>query len=146
MIKRTQTQFIWLLDGDEVYRDITAQQCLGIFQDWPGRKRCCYIPLLWFGKDINTLAFTHPPTYGVTGRLFLARGLTVQGSFPGEMHAFGAHVLEPDSRLVFIRRDVEPFHHYELTRKPWRRQTLQEYPYDGPQPEVFGLEEACVSA
>jgi len=137
MIDKTQTPFIWILDGDEVYRDITCQQVRELIDKWPDGKRAAYIPLLWFANDIYSLARTEPGTYPFTGRIFLSEGLRIHGAFPGEMHTYRGQDLGYRSPLTFDARWMEPFHHYEMVTKPWRRRLLGTVPYDGPQPEVF---------
>lgn len=63
--------------------------------------------------------------------------MSVRGAFPGEMAVFDGEVIVPESKRALIRRDIEPFHHYEMVMKPWRRKTIALLDYDGPQPDVF---------
>lgn len=147
MINETRTEFFWILDGDEVYRDITVKQIVKTFANWPRGKRVMYIPLLWFADDIYTIGNFHPSIYGITGRLFVTRGTKMHGSFPGEMHMgpFDED-LGPRSELAAVANWMEPYHHYEMVTKPWRRKILDTAAYSGPQPEVFaryGRKEMC---
>ena len=137
MIRRTQTRFIWVLDGDEIYRDISRKQVGDLVSQWPDGKRVAYLPLLWFGQDIRSLARTDPPTYGFTGRVFVNEGLLIHGAFPGEVHTYQGEDLGPESPWAFRASWIEPFHHYEMLTKPWRRKIMGALPYSGPQPEVF---------
>lgn len=138
MIMKTRTKFFWILDGDEVYRDITVEQICKTLAQWPQGKRVIYIPLLWFVKDIYTLGNFNPGIYGVTGRLFLTDGIRMHGTFPGEMHMGPeGEDLGPDSHLAAIASWMEPYHHYEMLGKPHRRKVLDTAKYSGPQPEVF---------
>jgi glycosyltransferase involved in cell wall biosynthesis len=137
MIEETKTKYIWVVDGDEVYRDITVQQVADTFENWPDEKRVVYVPLLWFAQDVNTLGCFSPGTYPITGRLFLREGLEIHGAFPGEMHLYNGEDLGPRSPLAEQAGWMEPFHHFECVCKPWRRKVLDVAPYNGPQPEVF---------
>ncbi len=138
MIDETNTPFIWIVDGDEVYRDISAKQVVRIFNDWTSGVRVVYVPLLWFARDIHTLGDFNPPIYGRTGRLFLKDGLRMHGSFPGEMHMGPDDMdLGPSSKVALHADWVEPYHHFEMVTKPWRRKVVSLAAYGGPQPEVF---------
>jgi len=137
MAKRTLTDYIWLVDGDEVYRDSTLPKVLEYVRHWPEWVRCGFLPLLWFGQDIYHIATTRPSTYGFTGRLFRTAGMEIKGAFPGEMVSYDGQVMGPDIPTCHLLRHLPPFHHYEMVTKPWRRKIKELVPYDGPQPEVF---------
>jgi len=138
MIDQTATKFFWILDGDEVYRDISVTQVVKAFANWPEGKWVIYIPLLWFVDNIHTLGDYNPGAYGVTGRLFRTAGTRMHGTFPGEMHMGPmGEDLGPNSGMASIANWIEPYHHYEMVSKPWRRRILGRRKYTGPQPEVF---------
>jgi glycosyltransferase involved in cell wall biosynthesis len=138
MNDRTETEYIWLIDGDEVYRDSTVRAVSDYLRrGMPSHVNVAFLPLLWFAQDIHHIGDTNPRTYNITGRLFRRNGLHIKGSFPGEMAAYDGEVVGPDSRHAEILRQLEPFHHYEMVTKPWRRKLLELREYAGAQPEVF---------
>ena len=82
MIEETQTDYFWIVDGDEVYSDAAALAAIHAFQNWQSGTLCCYVPLLWFAHDINTLVTRcSPGTYPFTGRLFVTKGTHLTGVF-----------------------------------------------------------------
>jgi glycosyltransferase involved in cell wall biosynthesis len=137
MVRQTKTEYFWIVDGDEVYRDVTVRQIVEYLDHWPEGKSVIYIPLLWFSRDIHTLGCFQPSSYSITGRLFRKDGIHLFGTFPGEVHRYQDEDLGPHSPRAVIAHGCEPFHHYEMTMKPYRRKTIGTVPYDGPQPEVF---------
>lgn len=135
--EQIKTKYIWIVDGDEVYRQSTVEKIVDFCEHWPEGKNVIHIPLLWFARDIHHLAVTDPPSYPCTGRLFKREGFKISGAFPGEMAVYDGEVILPTSKSALIIQEWEPFHHYELTQKPHRRRLLEAIPYRGPQPEVF---------
>jgi len=138
MIRETTTEFFWIVDGDEVYRNITCEQIVESIETWPKDKLVMYVPLLWFAKDINTLGCFSPASYGLTGRVFKMQGIKMHGHFPGEMHTGpNGEDLGPASELAILAKHMEPYMHYEMVTKPWRRKITGTAAYNGPIPEVF---------
>lgn len=138
MVQETTTPFLWVVDGDEVYRDISVRQVVSVFEEWPQGCRVVYVPLLWFVKDINTLGCYDPATYAITGRLFVTKNLTMMGTFPGEVHVgMDGQDLGPHAQCAVRANWIEPFHHFEMVGKPFRRKITGTVKYNGPQPEVF---------
>jgi len=137
MAEHTATDYFWIVDGDEVYRDAALPYIQDFFRNWPAGVKVGFVPLLWFGVDIHHIAITDPATYPVTGRLFLRDGMHIVGTFPGEMAAYDGAIIGPDTPGALILQQLPPFHHYEMVTKPWRRRLLSKTPYYGPQPDVF---------
>jgi glycosyltransferase involved in cell wall biosynthesis len=137
MVEQTKTKLIWLVDGDEVYRDdgaaAVAHQCLS----WPSGVYCYYIPLIWFAIDrCQLVTKCNPATYPYTGRLFIREGLSVTGLFPGELHTYKDTIIAVGMRGTELL-EISPIHHLEMVQKPWRRQLFETKLYEGQQPEVF---------
>lgn len=138
LLDQTETEYMWLVDGDEVYRDATVIEIARYLRKgMPKGINVAFVPLLWFGGDVNHLAQCDPGTYPVTGRLFRKEGFTIKGPFPGEMGAYNGEIVGPESKQAVILSGLEPFHHYEMVQKPKRRKIIKLIPYNGPQPEVF---------
>jgi glycosyltransferase involved in cell wall biosynthesis len=134
---QTRTEYLWIVDGDEVYRNITVKRVTEFVKNWPKGKTVAFVPLLWFAEDRFHLAETNPPVYGTTGRLFRKSGLSITGAFPGEMAAYDGEIITQSSVSAILMDKWEPMHHFEMTTKPWRRKLIRSIDYDGPQPEVF---------
>lgn len=138
MIYHTKTPYVWVLDGDEVYTDSAADRVAQTFLDWPLGIRCIYIPLIWFAIDRFHLAdVCKPVTYPRACRLFETKGLTVEGLFPGELHAYKDGIIHPGDARTGVLGNVSPIFHYELVQKPYRRELVSTIPFTGKQPEVF---------
>ena len=138
MIEETETRFIWVVDGDEVYLEETAKAVVKEFRNWPIKRLCAFVPLIWFGRSKYELILNSlPKTYPFAGRLFIREGLSIVGFFPGELHGYDGVAAHWSFSRMDALNEVTPLHHYEILCKPWRRKVLSTMPYEGTQPEVF---------
>lgn len=131
---------IWLMDGDEIYRNQGVDEVVDICKDWPSDINAIYLPLLWFSSKYKLVTDCEPKVGKTVGRLFKKQGMKFQGIFPHEMAFYDGTVADIGLPGV-MEANITPFHHYEPMLKPWRRKILSTEDYTGPQPEVFIGEE-----
>lgn len=125
--------FIWILDGDEVYHFLAGEACRQIIDaDLQGKDSAS----LWFLDLINAKEVRH---YHQMGRIFRKNAVEVRGDYPCEMHTSlkTGLILEPKDGIM-VPNHSWPVCHYESIVKPWRKDhkviATLEKPYI---PEVF---------
>lgn len=137
-IQATETEWCWVVDGDEVYHRETVEYILARLDSKPP-KLAGFVPFRHFVQDRYHYAPAGGPA--LYGRFFRTGGLSVQPDAMGfEYHCSGGVVLAP-----FAVEGCDPIpvpqlvNHYQLVYKPWRRQDPGSIlPFTEPQPEVFG--------
>lgn len=117
MIEDTITPYFLILDGDEVYYKSGIEAVVQAMKNWPSKKSCGFVPLIWF-KDID-----HTFHRSRSGRLFRTKDIGMSNSSPNEIHTIKAtgHRIGPGSECVFNIPDMIPYAHFETMLKPWRR-------------------------
>jgi glycosyltransferase involved in cell wall biosynthesis len=125
--------FIWILDGDEVYPLVTAQACRNLIDCDLQGKDCAF---LWFIDILNSREIRH---IHLMGRLFRNNAVEVKGNYPYEMHHSkntGLTLEQKDG--IVIPNGTWPVAHYESVVKPWRKDHHVAATMDEPYlPEVF---------
>lgn len=137
MHEKSSGEFIWIIDGDEVYFKILAEQVRDIVQTNMSNADILFIPFADYIDKIGTIRQIHD-----MGRIFRKDVTDIKGIYPTEMHfnkvtnnmyyagCDRSLMIEPTCGFNFVQ-------HYECIIKPYRkeRRHVQEIPKV--LPEVF---------
>lgn len=144
MIDATESEWIWVVDADEVYTANDAKHIRTWIRHSGADVDAIWLPLMWIcfdGQHIVTQAT--PTTPRCIGRIFRKRGmlgepLICRGHFPGESYWRGeSQILGSEKHSKTLRLPDGGYRHYECMVKPFRRRILNFAPYRGKVPEVF---------
>jgi len=136
MHNMTETEFIWILDGDEVYPNGLAEKVVETAHKnmYSEECLCAHVPVLDFYQDFGHIHHRHS-----FGRLFRTKKTEIKGGVPGEMHHSKVTGLvldqSPSERMNISHSEF--MHHHELFVKPWRRTPYHPNTYSGFYPEVY---------
>lgn len=117
MIDDTRTSHFIIVDGDEVHYAAGIWAIRELVDAWPADIDCVRVPLIWY-YDFNGTANLDCSV----GRVFRTEYVCMNGKSPCEMHiskADGRNLEKPHKRVMDV--GVEPYAHFELPLKPWRR-------------------------
>lgn len=140
MHEMSKGEFVWILDGDEVYPRELAETVRGIAtHDMMGAdKVCTFLPFVDFTKDFNHYHQVHS-----MGRLFRKKDTHILDCYPREMHQSKLHkrdLLPQNDDCIYVEPSNGLFvYHYEHILKPWRRSLGDVKQFNGAQPEVFSI-------
>lgn len=136
LIRQAKTDFIWVVDGDEIYPNASVAAIVEFFSRGMNGAHACYVPIRWFYRNRFTLCKPHPRLYYASPRLLVRDGIRFVGSFPMESIWYGSQPVTMATSL-FLRQ--APMYHYEMVTKPHRRSIVPEVTRCDEQPEVFDL-------
>lgn len=131
-------EFVWLLDGDEVYYDILAGAIHEVIEKDLFGNLCVFPPFLDLhsnGKDVRL--------YHNMGRVFRKNATYVNGDFGFEMHYRKSRnncINNWDNDSVIIAPNwtmPATVLHFESVVKPWRKEQKVEGKFQYKLPEVF---------
>lgn len=138
MVDISRQDYIWIVDGDEVYPDAALSGVEQFVMQWPTNIKCAFLPMIWFAQDFYHQAVSATEELGkLTGRLFRRAGLQIVNTwYPAEMAAYdGVQISSYSGRNdVAALESVVPFHHLQLVVKPYRRTGVVLQDWTGPQP------------
>lgn len=115
----SDTDIVWLIDGDELYSDSVANQAQAFAEVMPPNKHCGFFQ---FVDLIYNFGYAHQMHY--MGRLFRQKDIEILHGYPGEMHVSkhipgDLNVGRPDCSLG----NAVTIIHTEMLLRPWRRST-----------------------
>ena len=118
MHEMTDTDLIWLIDGDELYSNYMAQETHRFARSLPANVCCGF---LTFWDLIYNFKYSHQ--HHMMGRIFRQKDIEILHGYPGEMHV--SKHLKGD--LYPSRSDCTvsgaTVMHAEMLLRPWRRST-----------------------
>lgn len=133
-IDATDTEFFFLVDGDEVHYKHGASAIRdSVLPNWPEGKLACYLPQRWHSHP-NQTHVVGP----LQGRIFKTEHVLCRGRFPGEMHCD-----KSDNSILWGKHpksfaaQIPQFCHFEMFVKPWRRTMKHIRRFGGQMPEVM---------
>ncbi len=137
MQTESDSEFIWVLDGDEIYPNLLASKVRSYVDKGMGDKNAFFLPFIDFCHDFKNLRQIH-----TMGRVFRNKAVELRGSYPAEMHydIKGNYCLEsnsPDSVTLKYESDNNSVFHFESLVKPWRKPLNILRKFEGRLPEVF---------
>ena len=114
----TDTDFFFILDGDEVHYRETMEDVVAAFRHWKSNVICMNIPLTWFYSLDAFFRVTR------SGRLFATDKIDMMMDSPGEMHICKKTKTIIRSGLSSYKpiRKIKSYAHFETMLKPWRRE------------------------
>jgi len=137
MHKISNSEWVWLIDGDEVYYQTLADNCRQLMCGEIGNKICIYLPFIDYVQK-----FGHVGQYHNMGRLFKQNQTTISDDYPCEMHCdLRGKMLQshnPTVLNVSAQLFTNKVQHFESILKPNRKNhSVKDVIEISQMPEVF---------